>query len=185
MQCGQTHWKIFAKRERILLSLWKSFEIKHTFFSKKRFHPKVFVWTLRIQFCPLRRKLVNRKPKLCRSKFEIDKKKHFFNDLFSEYVSVDNNAVWTTTPKIINKIPKCFHPMTRDAQKYKFPKEIFSLQDVSMNSQNAVLAKPPKPFWQKEEIFLLDVRKRSNRVVLFEEGFFFVKMFLCTLEVQF
>ena len=84
--------KFFAQ---FLKTIWK----KTYFFLEKTFLLKVFVWSLGIQFWALRRKLVNRKPKLCRSKFEIDKKKHFFNDLFSEYVSMDNNAVLTTAPE--------------------------------------------------------------------------------------
>ena len=34
------------------------------------------------------------------------------------------------------------------------------------------MPKPPKLFWEKEEILLLKVRNRSNRVFLFEESFF-------------
>ena len=100
MECGQTHWKISDKNEKVFRSIFENdLKKKHIFFLEKTFLLKVFVWSLKIQFWALRRKLVNRKPKLCRSKFEIDKKKHFFNDLFSEYVSMDNNAVLTTAPE--------------------------------------------------------------------------------------
>ena len=74
---GQTHWKIFAKKRKIFAQIMEIIWNKRYFILEKQFHLKVFVWTLRIQFWPLRRKLVDRKPKLCRSKFDNDKKNNF------------------------------------------------------------------------------------------------------------
>ena len=48
-----------------------------------------------------------------------------------------------------------------------------------------MLTNGPKPFWQKDEIFLLKFRSRSKRVFLFEESFFSSKFFYAHLKCSF
>ena len=99
------------------------------FFLEKRFRPKVFVWTLRIQFWSLRWKLVDTKPKLCRSKFDNDKKNNFITIYSPKMFQWRTTQSWQQRLKIINKMPKCFHPMTRNDQKDKISwKKTFSFK---------------------------------------------------------
>ena len=81
---------------------------------------------------------------------------------------------WQQTPENYQQNAKVFSPKDQKRSKRQnVLKKNISLQDVSMNIQNAVLEKPPKPFWQKDETFSPKLWNRSKGVLFFRRYFSF------------